>query len=136
MLKKTLTAFAFAALLMMHYSCSMGTDAGYANISPKDAREMMHSGDKNLLILDVRTKGEYYGPEGHIKGARLIPINLIQNMLGEIETYRNQPVIVYCAVGGRSSKVSSFLNEQGFTKVYNMSGGIMKWNRLGYEVEK
>lgn len=136
MFKKTFITFVFTALLMVSYSCSSGSEKGYTNITPNKVKEMIFSGDKDLLILDVRTKGEYNGPDGHIKGAILIPISLIKNRLDEIKAYSNLPIIVYCAVGGRSSKVSSFLSDNGFTKVYNMIGGMTEWNRLGFKVEK
>jgi len=134
MLRKTVFTFVFTTLVMLNYACSAGS--GYTNITPVEAKEMIASGHEKLLVLDVRTQGEYNGPYGHIKGAKLIPINMIQNRLGELEEYRNLPVIVYCAVGGRSSKVSSFLSSQGFAKVHNMMGGMIEWNRLGFKVEK
>lgn len=113
-------------------SCSAG--GGYTNISPEQAKEMLDSGDKDILLLDVRTKNEYKA--GHIKGAKLIPIQVLSGMTDEIADYSDKKVILYCGVGGRSSKASGILQEKGFKSIYNMDGGIKKWARLGYDIEK
>lgn len=120
----------FSIFSLTNTGCVYG---GYKNISPAEAKKMIEASDGNLLILDVRTEGEYNSQEGHIEGAKLIPIQVIDARLGEIENFRNSDIIVYCAVGGRSSRVSSLLAEKGFQRVYNMTGGIREWNRLGFK---
>lgn len=112
-------------------SCMAGA---YNNVSPDKVKGMIKSGGDELLLLDVRTPGEYKS-EGHLKNSILIPINLLESKLGEISAYKDKDIIVYCAVGGRSSRASSILSEKGFKKVYNMTGGIKEWKRLGYSVE-
>lgn len=107
---------------------------GYKNISPAEAKKMINSGGKELLILDVRTPGEYKN-EKHIKNSVLIPISVIESRVSEIETYRDKNVIVYCKVGGRSSRASNYLVNKGFKKIHNMTGGITQWKELGYDVE-
>ena len=120
------------AFFIFSTSCSAGGE--YTNISPEQAKEMLASGDSDLLLLDVRTKGEY--KEGHIKGAKLIPVQVLSGMIDEITDYREKKVIVYCRSGKRSLKASSLLQEKGFKTIYNMDGGIKKWGRLGYDIEK
>ncbi|MDH3973887.1 MAG: rhodanese-like domain-containing protein [Deltaproteobacteria bacterium] len=119
------------AFVMTGTACMAG---GYKNISPTEARKMINSGQESLLILDVRTAGEYK-KDKHIKNSVLIPISVIEARISEIEAYREKNVIVYCKVGGRSSRVSNYLTGQGFKKIHNMTGGIREWKRLGYEVE-
>ena len=74
-------------------------------------------------LLDVRQDWEY--EEFHLPGARLIPLPDLSDRLGEIDA--NNPTLVYCAVGGRSSAAANLINGQGFKDVYNMLGGIMAW---------
>lgn len=123
--------FFITAFVMMGTACMAG---GYKNITPTEAKEMINAGGKDLLILDVRTPGEYKN-EKHIKNSVLIPINVIESRVSEIEAFRDKNVIVYCKVGGRSSRVSAYLANQGFSKIHNMTGGITEWKQLGYEVE-
>ena len=120
------------AFFLFSTSCSAG--GGYTNISPEQAKEMLASGDKELLLLDVRTKDEYR--DGHIKGAKLIPVQVLSGMIDEITDYREKKVIVYCRSGKRSLKASGILQEKGFKTIYNMDGGIKKWSRLEYDIEK
>ncbi|MDT8316709.1 MAG: rhodanese-like domain-containing protein [bacterium] len=130
-LRKDRLLVLFVLFIFSGAACMAGA---YNNVSPDKAREMIRSGGAELLLLDVRTFGEYKS-DGHLKNSVLIPINLLESKLGEISAYKDRDIIVYCAVGGRSAKASGILSEKGFKKVYNMKGGIKEWKRLGYEVE-
>ena len=81
----------------------------------------------DYTLLDVRQQWEY--EEGHLPGARLIPLTELPDRMGEVPGDR--PVVAYCASGGRSMAASTLLEGQGFTEIINMVGGIMAWN--GYE---
>lgn len=80
------------------------------------------SGDYQLL--DVRQPKEYEA--GHIAGATLIPIRELPDRLHELD--KAKPLIVYCAVGGRSAAAAQLLSGQEFREVYNLSGGIKAWD--------
>lgn len=76
-----------------------------------------------LTILDVRQPGEY--EDGHIPGAKLIPLPDLTERLGEIDP--RKPTLVYCAIGGRSRVAAQMLSGQGFETVYNVTGGFKGW---------
>jgi len=86
----------------------------------------------DLIILDVRTQGEYDAE--HICNATLIPLDELESRLIELYPYNNTEIIVYCQSGSRSVNASQILNINGFTKVYNMVGGISAWKSAGYDV--
>lgn len=86
----------------------------------------------NVLVLDVREQWEY--DEGHIPGVVHLPMNDIPASLSQIPT--DQTVIVTCRSGNRSSQVTAFLRENGFTNVHNMDGGILAWQAAGLPVER
>ena len=79
--------------------------------------------EKNTVVLDVRTKDEV--SEGYIKGTTLfIDVNggdfdAQIKKLDKTKTY-----LVYCRSGKRSMMASTVLVENGFSKVYNLDGGI------------
>ncbi|MFC1895046.1 rhodanese-like domain-containing protein [Thermodesulfobacteriota bacterium] len=77
----------------------------------------------SYTLLDVRQPHEY--EEARIPGARLIPLPQLSDRLGEID--RDKPLLVYCAVGGRSRVAAQLLSGQGFSKVLNLKGGIKSW---------
>ncbi|MBC8376445.1 MAG: rhodanese-like domain-containing protein [FCB group bacterium] len=85
------------------------------------------------LLLDVRTKNEF--SQGYIKGAVLIPLQELQARAGELEQYQNQPILIYCATGNRSTTASKILLDQGYKDVMNLRMGIMGWASKGYNIE-
>jgi rhodanese-related sulfurtransferase/rubrerythrin len=78
---------------------------------------------QEVTILDVRQPSEY--EEGHIPGARLVPLAALTDSLDEIDPSR--PVLVYCAIGGRSRVAAQTLAGKGYDQVINMSGGYKAW---------
>jgi len=105
-------------------SSSIGeTKATYRKISAKEAKVMIDSGEP-LIILDVRTPGEFAG--GHIKDA----INIANETIGGVRPTSlpdlNATILVYCRSGSRSAQASKKLLALGYTDVYDF-GGIINW---------
>ena len=86
----------------------------------------------DVFVIDVREQWEY--DEGHIPGIPLIPMSEFQTRLDEIPT--DKEVIVTCRSGNRSSQVTDFLRQEGYTNIHNMDGGILAWQAAGYDVEQ
>ena len=104
--------------------------AGIAkNLSPAEALQLLQS-RQEVFLLDVRTPGEFR--EVRLDGARLIPIDQLQRRMQEVP--KDRPVLVYCAVGSRSSQVVGYMARVGFPEVYNLYGGIYAWSKKGYPV--
>jgi sulfur-carrier protein adenylyltransferase/sulfurtransferase len=78
----------------------------------------------NFMILDVRDPWEY---QERNLGGHLIPLKELPNRLNELN--RDQQIIVHCQMGGRSSRATAYLLEQGFKNVANLRGGIKAWAR-------
>jgi rhodanese-related sulfurtransferase len=89
---------------------------------------------KNALVLDVREKNEY--DAGHILSSKLIPLGKLKERLGELEKYRERPVIVVCRSGQRSASACAMLGKQGFAQAYNLNGGIIAWQKASLPLEK
>lgn len=103
----------------------------YTDVDVATAYNMIMNGSyPNLIILDVRTQGEY--DSGHIRGAVLIPNTELDARIGELAGYENLEIIVYCRSGARSMAASVILDSYNLTKVYNMVGGILAWQDAGY----
>ena len=56
--------------------------------------------------------------------------------IGEMERYREQPVVVMCSRGQRSAAACVMLKKEGFAKAYNLAGGIQAWKKAGLPLEK
>ena len=101
------------------------------NISPKQAKDLMDKA-KAVFVLDVRTEEEY--KEVHIKDAHLIPIKELEQNIDKIP--KDKKVVVHCAAGKRSARACEMLKDKGLKELYNLEGGINKWQAEGYPVEK
>ncbi len=83
--------------------------------------------EPDLVVLDVREPAEW--ADGHMPGARHIPMRQVSERLAEIP--RDRPVALTCAGGTRSSLVASLLLSRGFTDLVNVWGGMNGWAQAG-----
>ena len=97
------------------------------SVLPNEVRTIIKEKSTNeYCLLDVRQPAEY--EQGHIPGARLIPLGQLQSNLNKIQSDRM--TIVYCRSGNRSRSGVGILNGAGLKDVYNMEGGILAYNGL------
>lgn len=92
------------------------------NLAPAEVQKRVESGEK-VTVLDVREDWEF--KEGHIPGAKLIPLGTLDKRLGELNPA--EPVIVVCRSGNRSAQGADVLAKAGFQQVFNMTGGMLQW---------
>jgi rhodanese-related sulfurtransferase len=85
--------------------------------------------DPDAYLLDVREPDEWAA--GHSPLAVSIPMSQLQERLAEIP--EGEQVLVICHSGGRSQRVTDYLNSEGYDAV-NVSGGMMAWNAAGGEI--
>ncbi len=137
MKRLSLSIMALLMLPVMAMACGIGeqTADGYENAPIQHAYKHWKQGKASpipFIMLDVRTPEEY--AEGHIQGARLIPVQVLAEHLAEVP--KNKQVYVYCHSGKRSARASSMLAKHGFTNIENVMGGIEAWKKAGYPVVK
>ena len=89
---------------------------------------------KNAVILDVREESEFKG--GHLLNAKLIPLGKLRERIGELERYREHPILVVCRSGQRSAAACTVLGKNGFGLAYNLKGGVLAWQKAGLPLEK
>ncbi len=97
------------------------------SVTPQQAAESFS--EHQTVTIDVREDNEWN--EHHIDGAIHIPLGQLPNRLAELETYKDSSVVTQCRSGKRSAKALELLKAAGFTKVYNMDGGIQAWEKAG-----
>lgn len=97
---------------------------GVQNIKPAEFTKI--AGEKNTVIIDVRTPGEV--AQGYIKGATVFANINGSDFEAQINKLdKSKKYLVYCRSGARSSSAANYMAGKGFTKVYNLSGGINNW---------
>ncbi len=88
----------------------------------------------NVQLIDVRTHREYAG--GHLKNAKNIDFKN-KNFLQQIKKLdKNKSVYLYCRSGRRSGLAAIQLAQEGFSKIYNLDGGILQWNKENLPIKK
>lgn len=118
-------------ILLMGCAVARADMGEIESISPKEAAAMYT--EKKAVIVDVREDSEWN--EQHIPGAIHIPLAQLNERLSELKQYKDGAVITQCKSGGRSTKALDELKSAGFSKVYNMDGGIMAWEKVGLKTE-
>lgn len=93
-------------------------------IDCRSVKAKLDAGEE-FLLLDCREPDEH--AIASIPAARLIPMSELLNRSGELEPYKELPVVVHCHRGGRSLKVTHWLRQNGFHKAQSLAGGIDRW---------
>lgn len=75
------------------------------------------------VLLDVREPWEF--EICHITGARLVPMGVIAERLGELDPAVE--TVVVCHHGVRSARVGAYLESRGFQNIVNLEGGVAAW---------
>lgn len=86
-------------------------------------------------LIDVRTEEEFHGELGHIAGSRLVTVG------EDLEQFLKQTnptahILFVCRSGARSGRATQSARNLGFKTVFNMDGGMLKWNELGLPIER
>lgn len=84
--------------------------------------------DERIAVIDVRNESEY--ETGHVKGAKLMPLDELSDPLVMAQIDEDKNLYVHCQGGYRSSIACSFMKRQGFTNLRNVLGG---WNKIKEE---
>ncbi len=90
----------------------------------------------DAVVIDVRTKAEYDSETGHVINSHLMPVQEIEQWSTEITEWKDKEVILICRSGNRSGIAGDYLRAQGFTKLYNVAGGMNSWNKEQLPVAK
>jgi glyoxylase-like metal-dependent hydrolase (beta-lactamase superfamily II)/rhodanese-related sulfurtransferase len=105
------------------------TFAGIWEIQPAALEENLG----RVQVVDVREPGEFNGPLGHIAGAKLVPLGSLSGSTKKLS--KEKPIVVVCRSGARSAQASVLLRDAGFTRVANLSGGMLRWRAQRFPVE-
>jgi len=95
---------------------------GVPEVSPLDVKRELDEG-RELVIIDVRQPEEF--EEARIEGTVLVPLGEIPEHLADFDSAAD--IVVHCKMGGRSAQAVMYMKANGFEKVRNMAGGILRW---------
>jgi rhodanese-related sulfurtransferase len=96
----------------------------FKTVTPKEAKNLIDN-RQDLLLIDVRGQDELRA--GYIEGSTLMPLwDIIK---GVQRPPQNKPILLICAVGGRSLALGKLMSKNGWDEIYNLKGGISAWKK-------
>ena len=116
-----LALMATFVMLFIHESRKAGP-----SLTPQEAITLVNR--EGGIFLDIRDAAEF--KRGHIADAKHITLSQLSSRLGELDKYREQPVVVVCKLGQSAAGATKLLRAQGFDQARKMTGGMMEWNAL------
>jgi rhodanese-related sulfurtransferase len=96
---------------------------GGAAITPTNLVNLVNR--EEAVLVDIRDTKEYSA--GHIAGAVSMPVSSIDARIGELESYKEKPVVLVCKMGQHASATGRKLKALGFENVRRLSGGMAEW---------
>lgn len=140
-MKKLINISLIATFIFTLTSCAQSKAKGgdTTTAQTKPTVELISSTDLNsklgdIQLIDVRTPKEY--TDGHIKDATNINFYDDDFITQMSKLDKDKDLYIYCRSGGRSGKAAKQLEAAGFTKVYDLQGGMKNWNKNNLEVIK
>ena len=104
----------------------------YHDIGPNEVVQLINH--ERAALLDLREDSELAG--GTIGNAQHIAVSVLRQRLAELEPLKDTPVVAFCASGIRAPAACRVLKKNGFSKVYNLKGGIAAWEQANMPLVK
>lgn len=125
----------FIALVSINVSNAQSKDAVITNLSSERFKAITTNDKTAGGIIDLRTTEEITN-KGYIKGAIQLDF-LAKDAEKQIDKLdKNKTYYIYCAGGGRSSEAATYMEKNGFKRVYTLEKGLSEWLQKGFPVEK
>lgn len=105
---------------------------GVPEVSPGELQTKL--GHSQLEIVDVRQKEEFTGELKHIPGSKLLTLET-EFEVGVDQLDQNKTLVFVCRSGQRSARATMIAQAKGFRQVFNLEGGMLKWNALDLPLE-
>ena len=116
----------------MLLALSVRRPGGANSLTPTQATMLINR--ENAQLIDIREPNEYV--TGHLCDARNIPAASLAERVGELESFKDKPLILVCQSGARSSSACSTLAKLGFSRVHSLEGGTVAWVEAGLPLKK
>jgi len=127
-----MTSGFFIAIILLVQDIFDSAFRRHKMVSPGEAVTLMN--DDTTVVVDVREPHEFSA--GHISNALHIPFGKLDERAFELDSSRNNPVLIVCQVGTRSGAACKKLLKQGFTQLHELKGGMQAWQEEKLPVTK
>jgi rhodanese-related sulfurtransferase len=135
-MKKVFLALIAALLLVSCQSKAVSGETvsaasgSYKNVTPKELNTMLKNKDFVLVNVHIPFAGNL--PNTDLS----IPYDEIDQNLSQLPPDKAAKIVLYCRSGHMSQIAAEDLVSQGYTNVWNLKGGMIDWEKAGFEIQK
>jgi len=110
---------------------TINTSSGpYKNVTTKELNTLLK--EKDFVLVNVHIPFA-----GNIVGTDLsIAYDQIEQNLSQLPADKNAKIVLYCRSGHMSQIAAEKLVSLGYTNVWNLNGGMIDWEKEGFEIQK
>ena len=102
----------------------------YKNVTPKELNAMLKNKDFVFINVHIPFAGNIAGTDASI------PYDQIEQSLPQLPSDKNAKIVLYCRSGHMSQIAAEKLVSLGYTNIWNLKGGMIDWEKDGYNIEK
>ena len=125
-----LISVAFASGAMLLWPAVKGAGAG--TLGTGAAVQLINR--EKAVVVDVCETEEF--AQGHVAGARNVPLNQLEQRLPEVVKNKAVPLILVCQSGARANRAVPIAQKLGYQKAQALAGGLRSWKEANLPVEK
>lgn len=104
------------------------------HLSQQAFKEKIGGKSANVAIIDIRTPREF--SQGRVPGAINIPHDQILQNISLLDKYSDKEIVFYCHSGVRVERVTDYLGNINYSKVYHLKGDYRAWRANSQAIEK
>jgi rhodanese-related sulfurtransferase len=97
-------------------------------IGASELAQWMNEANHAMRVIDVRQMEEI--AQGTVPKAEALPLHTLPARVQDLS--KDEKLVMVCRSGARSAQACMFLQQQGFTNVFNLRGGMMGWVQSGF----
>jgi rhodanese-related sulfurtransferase len=127
-----LIAVALVSGTMLLWPALQGGAIGGGGLSPALAVQLINR--EKAVIVDVCETEEF--AQGHIGGAKNVPLGQLEQRLPEVVKNKSVPLILVCASGARAQRALGTAKKLGYDKAQALAGGLKAWKEANLPIEK